>query len=104
MATGTMSLGDVQAFIQYSRQFAMPLAQIAGLMNSIQSGVASAERLFELLDAQEEDGHILAPRSIGRAVGGAKITERSHQLCHSLSLIRYSRGSHDSCFGWRKDC
>ena len=54
VATGGMSLGDVQAFIQYSRQFGMPLAQIAGLMNMVQSGVASAERLFELLDAQEE--------------------------------------------------
>ena len=47
VATGAMSLGDVQAFIQYSRQFGMPLSQIAGLMNVIQSGVASAERLFE---------------------------------------------------------
>ena len=55
VATGTMSLGDVQAFIQYSRQFGMPLAQIAGLMNTVQSGVASAERLFELLDAPEEE-------------------------------------------------
>ena len=54
VASGSMSLGDVQAFIQYSRQFGMPLAQIAGLMNSVQSGVASAERLFEFLDAPEE--------------------------------------------------
>jgi ATP-binding cassette subfamily B protein len=55
VATGSMTLGDVQAFIQYSRQFGMPLAQIAGLMNTVQSGVASAERLFQLLDAQEEE-------------------------------------------------
>jgi len=54
VSTGAMSLGDVQAFIQYSRQFGMPMAQIAGLMNSVQSGVASAERLFEFLDAGEE--------------------------------------------------
>ena len=69
VATGTMSLGDVQAFIQYSRQFGMPLAQIAGLMNVVQSGVASAERLFELLDAKEEESEPVAFKEIGRAEG-----------------------------------
>ncbi|MBC7462652.1 MAG: ABC transporter ATP-binding protein [Actinobacteria bacterium] len=69
VATGSMSLGDVQAFIQYSRQFAMPLAQIAGLMSSIQSGVASAERLFALLDAPEEVPDTSTPKSIDRARG-----------------------------------
>ncbi len=54
VATGAMTLGDVQAFIQYSRQFTMPLTQIAAQMNLLQSGVASAERVFELLDAEEE--------------------------------------------------
>ncbi|QLQ09677.1 MAG: ABC transporter ATP-binding protein [Nocardioidaceae bacterium] len=51
---GTMSLGDVQAFIQYSRQFTQPLTQVASMTNLLQSGVASAERVFELLDATEE--------------------------------------------------
>ena len=69
VATGTMSLGDVQAFIQYSRQFGMPLAQIAGLMNVVQSGVASAERLFELLDATEEIADPIEFKEIGRAKG-----------------------------------
>jgi len=69
VATGSMSLGDVQAFIQYSRQFAMPLAQIAGLMNSVQSGVASAERLFEFLDATEEESETVDAIAIARAVG-----------------------------------
>jgi ATP-binding cassette subfamily B multidrug efflux pump len=69
VATGSMSLGDVQAFIQYSRSFGMPLAQIAGLMNTVQSGVASAERLFELLDAQEEQPDISTPATINRAIG-----------------------------------
>jgi ATP-binding cassette, subfamily B, multidrug efflux pump len=55
VATGTMSLGDVQAFIQYSRQFTMPITQIAGVANILQSGVASAERVFELLDEREEE-------------------------------------------------
>ncbi|MBL0749164.1 ABC transporter ATP-binding protein [Nocardioides sp. G10] len=54
VASGTMSLGDVQAFIQYSRQFTQPLTQVASMINLLQSGVASAERVFELLDAPEE--------------------------------------------------
>ncbi len=69
VATGSMSLGDVQAFIQYSRQFAMPLAQIAGLMNSVQSGVASAERLFEFLDAVEQVPETQEATPIDRAKG-----------------------------------
>src|SRR6202795_4796321 len=54
VATGTMSLGDVQAFIQYSRQFTQPLTQVASMANLLQSGVASAERVFDLLDAEEQ--------------------------------------------------
>ncbi len=54
VASGTMSLGDVQAFIQYSRRFTQPITQIASMVNLLQSGVASAERVFELLDAEEE--------------------------------------------------
>ncbi|MDR1441336.1 MAG: ABC transporter ATP-binding protein/permease [Bifidobacteriaceae bacterium] len=53
VASGSMSLGDVQAFIQYSRQLGQPIAQIASMMNLLQSGVASVERVFELLDAEE---------------------------------------------------
>jgi ATP-binding cassette subfamily B multidrug efflux pump len=55
VASGTLSLGDVQAFIQYSRQFAQPLNQVASMTNMLQSGVASAERVFALLDAQEQE-------------------------------------------------
>ncbi|NBM18920.1 ABC transporter ATP-binding protein [Streptomyces sp. GC420] len=54
VATGALSIGDVQAFIQYSRQFSMPLTQVASMANLVQSGVASAERIFELLDAEEQ--------------------------------------------------
>ena len=54
VASGTMGLGDVQAFIQYSRQFTQPLTQTASMMNVLQSGVASAERVFEVIDADEE--------------------------------------------------
>ncbi|MGW7453754.1 ABC transporter ATP-binding protein [Streptomyces sp. NPDC054787] len=55
VASGTLSIGDVQAFIQYSRQFSMPLSQVASMANLVQSGVASAERVYELLDAAEQE-------------------------------------------------
>ncbi|MBZ4665013.1 MAG: transporter related protein [Mahella sp.] len=54
VANGIITLGDVQAFIQYSRQFTQPIVQTASIMNILQSTVASAERVFELLDEQEE--------------------------------------------------
>lgn len=54
VAAGAMQLGDVQAFIQYSRQFTQPLAQLGSMANLLQSGVASAERVFELLDEAEQ--------------------------------------------------
>ncbi|MET9440294.1 ABC transporter ATP-binding protein [Streptomyces sp. NPDC006610] len=54
VASGSLSIGDVQAFVQYSRQFSMPLTQMASMANLVQSGVASAERVFELLDAEEQ--------------------------------------------------
>ena len=54
VASGRISLGDITAFIQYSRQFTMPITQIASQMNMLQSGLASAERVFEFLDAPEE--------------------------------------------------
>ncbi|MFE1287066.1 ABC transporter ATP-binding protein [Streptomyces sp. NPDC058751] len=55
VASGSLSIGDVQAFIQYSRQFSMPLTQVASMANLVQSGVASAERVFEVLDADEQE-------------------------------------------------
>ncbi|WP_225731858.1 MULTISPECIES: ABC transporter ATP-binding protein [unclassified Nocardia] len=54
VATGNISLGEVQAFIQYSRSFSQPLTQIGAMANLLQSGVASAERIFEILDAAEQ--------------------------------------------------
>ncbi len=54
VAHGSLTVGEVQAFIQYSRQFNMPLTQLASMTNLLQSGVASAERVFELLDAPEQ--------------------------------------------------
>jgi ATP-binding cassette subfamily B protein len=69
VASGSMSLGDVQAFIQYSRQFTMPITQLASMTNLIQSGVASAERVFELLDEPEEEPDPVAPVVPGQARG-----------------------------------
>jgi ATP-binding cassette, subfamily B, multidrug efflux pump len=54
VASGALSLGDVQAFIQYSRQFSQPVTQVASMANLLQSGVASAERVFQLLDEPEQ--------------------------------------------------
>ncbi len=62
VANGQMSLGDVQAFIQYSRQFTFPIIQAASIANVLQSAVASAERVFELLDEPEEIADPVAPR------------------------------------------
>jgi ATP-binding cassette subfamily B protein len=53
--SGNLTLGDLQAFIQYSRQYSQPLGQISSMMNMLQSGAASAERIFEILDAEEEE-------------------------------------------------
>ncbi|RLY92166.1 multidrug ABC transporter ATP-binding protein [Kocuria tytonicola] len=55
VATGQLSLGDATAFIQYSREFTQPLSQVAGMATQLQSGIASAERTFELLDATEQE-------------------------------------------------
>lgn len=87
VATGSMSLGDVQAFIQYSRQFGMPLSQIANLANMVQSGVASAERLFELLDATEESPDTKEAAVIDRAVGEIQFKDVSFRYQPDQPLI-----------------
>jgi ATP-binding cassette subfamily B protein len=66
VASGTLSLGDVQAFVQYSRQFNQPLTQMANMANLLQSGIASAERVFALLDAEEEEPDPVAPQRQGQ--------------------------------------
>ncbi|HEY5303102.1 MAG TPA: ABC transporter ATP-binding protein [Acidimicrobiales bacterium] len=65
VASGLLSLGAVTAFIQYSRQFTMPITQIASQMNMLQSGVASAERVFEFLDADEEAPEVTKAVALG---------------------------------------
>ncbi|ARD41040.1 ABC transporter ATP-binding protein [Actinomyces gaoshouyii] len=73
VASGSLSLGGVQAFIQYSQQFSQPLGQLGAMATSVQSGTASAERIFELLDAQEESpdaGGALAEQAGGALAAG----------------------------------
>ena len=70
VASGSLRLGDVQAFIQYSQQFSQPLGQLGGMATAVQSGTASAERIFELLDAEEERPDDVAPKSTGAAGTG----------------------------------
>ncbi len=92
VASGTMGLGDVQAFIQYSRQFTQPLTQTASMMNVLQSGVASAERVFDVLDAEEESvepAEVSMSEVVGRVafenVKFSYIPERP--LIEDLSLV-----------------
>ena len=70
VATGQISLGDVQAFIQYSRQFTFPIIQLAAIANTLQSAVASAERVFELLDEPEQVADPAAPLRLPTPVAG----------------------------------
>ena len=67
VATGQITLGGIQAFIQYVRQFNQPLTQVASMYNSLQSGIASAERIFDLLDAPEESAEPTAAAPASRA-------------------------------------
>jgi ATP-binding cassette, subfamily B, multidrug efflux pump len=87
VSSGAMSLGDVQAFIQYSRQFTQPLTQAASMANLLQSGVASAERVFELLDAAEEtpDPAVPAVRSARR--GRVEFSHVSFRYVQDQPLI-----------------
>ena len=68
VASGSLRLGDVQAFTQYSQQFSQPLGQLGGMATAVQSGTASAERIFELLDAEEERPDDVAPGSAGATI------------------------------------
>lgn len=74
VATGQITLGSIQAFIQYVRQFNQPLTQVASMYNSLQSGIASAERIFDLLDAPEES----AESTAAAAAPGAGRVEFEH--------------------------
>jgi ATP-binding cassette subfamily B multidrug efflux pump len=87
VATGTMSLGDVQAFIQYSRQFTMPITQAASIANVLQSAVASAERVFELLDEPEEIPETTTPVHLLETTGRIALEHVSFRYEADTPLI-----------------
>ncbi|MCX4667418.1 ABC transporter ATP-binding protein/permease [Streptomyces sp. NBC_01381] len=87
VASGALSIGDVQAFIQYSRQFSMPLTQVASMANLVQSGVASAERIFELLDADEQEADPVPGERIGRLSGRVEMDHVSFRYAKDKPLI-----------------
>ena len=87
VANGTMSLGDVQAFIQYSRQFTQPIIQTAAIANVLQSTVASAERVFELLDATEEVAETTSPIALTEAEGRVEFRDVSFAYSPDKPLI-----------------
>ncbi|MGZ6270030.1 MAG: ABC transporter ATP-binding protein, partial [Candidatus Limnocylindrales bacterium] len=89
VASGTMSLGDVQAFIQYSRQFTMPITQVASIMNIMQSAVASAERVFELLDEVEEVPDTATPATLGKVEGRVAFEDVSFRYEPDKPLISH---------------
>ena len=70
--TGAITVGDIQAFIQYLRQFTQPVTQIAQVSNMLQSMVAAAERVFEFLDEEEEDQTVPNPTPISAVQGGVE--------------------------------
>jgi ATP-binding cassette subfamily B protein len=89
VSSGSMSIGDIQAFIQYSRQFTQPLTQMASMINVLQSGVASAERVFQLLDVDEQiPDPVEEPVPAGRARGRVEFRNVSFSYSPDKPLIR----------------
>jgi ATP-binding cassette subfamily B protein len=89
VANGRISLGDVQAFIQYSRQLAMPITQTASIMNVLQSAAASAERVFELLDELEEEPDVSAPVKLEHTQGHITLRDVSFRYVPDTPLIEH---------------
>jgi len=87
VASGAMQLGDVTAFIQYSRQFTQPLTQLGSMANLLQSGVASAERVFELLDADEQSSDPADPESPQGTKGRLAFEDVSFRYTEDKPLI-----------------
>ncbi|HLP22989.1 MAG TPA: ABC transporter ATP-binding protein [Microbacteriaceae bacterium] len=87
VAGGTLSLGAVQAFIQYSRQFTQPLTQLGSMANVLQSGVASAERVFELLDAEEQRPDAAPAQSPAESLGRLEFDSVSFRYDPESPLI-----------------
>jgi ATP-binding cassette subfamily B protein len=87
VTSGALSLGDVQAFIQYSRQFSQPLTQVASMANLLQSGVASGERVFALLDADEQEPDPATPVRPAQIHGRVEFQDVSFRYNPDTPLI-----------------
>lgn len=87
VASGQMTLGDATAFIQYSREFSQPISEMAGVANMLQSGVASAERTFELLDADEEEPDDARAQLPPRTPGQVDFSHVSFRYAEDSPLI-----------------
>jgi ATP-binding cassette subfamily B multidrug efflux pump len=93
ITSGAMTLGEMQAFIQYSRQFTQPLTQVASMANLLQSGVASVERVFEVLDAEEQTPDPAEPAKVDHPHGRVDMEHVSFSydparpLIEDLSLV-----------------
>jgi ATP-binding cassette subfamily B protein len=85
--SGGMRLGDVQAFIQYSRQFTQPLTQLGSMANLVQSGVASAERVFELFDAEPQSADPRPAQSPSVTSGRLEFESASFRYAEDKPLI-----------------
>jgi ATP-binding cassette subfamily B protein len=88
VASGQMTIGDATAFIQYSREFSQPIGQIAGMANMLQSGVASAERTFEFLDAEEQSADVETRHLPERADGRVELESVDFSYDPETELIR----------------
>jgi ATP-binding cassette subfamily B protein len=88
VANGSLTLGAVQAFIQYSRQFTQPLSQLGSMANLLQSGVASAERVFELLDAEEQTADSAPAQSPAKTTGKLVFENVSFSYSEDAPLIQ----------------
>ncbi|MEO3946024.1 ABC transporter ATP-binding protein [Gorillibacterium sp. CAU 1737] len=84
---GRISVGDIQAFIQYSRQFTQPIVQTANIANILQSTVASAERVFEVLDEQEETPELEGAKPLAHPEGNVKFEHVNFSYTEGTSLI-----------------
>ncbi len=89
VANGSMGLGDVQAFIQYTRAFSQPLTMIASTVNTIQSGLASAERVFDLLDAAEQSPEPVASLDTAQVRGRVEFHDVSFSYDQERPLIQH---------------
>ncbi len=87
VASGQLTLGDVTAFIQYSRQFTFPIIQVASIVNVLQSAVASAERVFELLDEAEESADPVPATPLDAPVGAVRFEDVSFRYEPDRPLI-----------------